>query len=369
LTEGIGDYTVLRNIIKNAEKSGISSLIVYSGDFDVRDFNSETTKIVTFPRRKIPLMNTLISNWEFSRIASRLGEDEIPKVAMINWKLIPGFLRATRRNQPLRRCKLIVEDRSPPVGNSISARLQWAFYSRSWRKASIKADLANVLVPSLEEFIRDRFEPPDKLPFIHTPSGVDIENFHPNHSYQAHSGTVKLVYHGALNEGRGLERIQELILQLRSHSVDAIVTIIGDGELSGSFRRLSEENEYVNFLGRLSSEQLPIAIASHDYGILPLPDALEWNVGSPLKIMEFAASGLVCLTTDVRGTEPFSGQRWISRADRHDPVGTWVSRIVQDSRDVPSFDEMREEARSFAISNLTWEESTKELMQYILVNQ
>lgn len=355
LTEGIGDYTVLRNTIRVLEGSGISSLIVYSGNFEIEQLESELTEFRTFPRRGTPFLNTMMSNRRASRLLRNLDESEIPNLAMVNWKLLPGFLRARKKNPLLKRCKVIVEDRSPPVGRSLISRMQWLFYDYSWRKVAGQVDMANVLVPSLEDFIRKRHNVPSELPFIHTPSGVDVNNFRPSEKFEPLSGTVKIVYHGALDEGRGLERIPQLLECLESKGVSARATIIGDGPLSGKFQSLADSGQSIVFLGKLSADELPRAVSNHDYGILPLPDALEWNVGSPLKIMEFASSGLVCLTTDVQGTKPFHGQDWIRRANRYDPIAEWVSIIEEDSNNKEGFLPKRGKARKFALEGMTWD--------------
>ena len=140
---------------------------------------------------------------------------------------------------------------------------------------------------------------------------------------------------------------------------------MGDGELSKRFEILSNERVEFDFLGRLESGDLPRKVSENVYGILPLPDALEWNLGSPLKVMEFAASGLKCLTTDVDGTSPFEGQPWICRADKADPVESWFATIIDDQRNPEKVSSERIAARAYAEKNLTWESALKGLVKYI----
>lgn len=367
LTEGIGDEAVFVNTIKALEDHGINSILVNSGDVDFEIHRSRRTKILSFPRSKIPFLNTLISNYRASKILAKISVDEIPNFIMVNWKLLPGFLRARRkRRADFEKCEVIIEDRSPPVGKGIKTWLQWRFYDYSWKKSLDNTDGGNVLVPSLEEFVRDRYGIKDSFEFIHTPSGVDVNRFRPTGGESSFESGVKIVYHGALDSGRGLRRIMPLLEELEKRGVPSKATIVGDGPLSGEFQKISERNPKVEFLGRVSFEELPSIVADNHYGILPLPDSLEWNVGSPLKIMEFASSGLVCLTTDVAGTEPFSDKNWITRSDKYEPIHSWIDTIIEDYESEDEFQMKRVEAREFAISKLTWDMALESLLDLIM---
>jgi glycosyltransferase involved in cell wall biosynthesis len=365
LTDGIGDQTVLTNTIKTMESKGIRSIILNNGDYNSEQFDIGLTRILSFPRSGVPFLNTIISNYRVRKILEKLNAEEIPKIVMVNWRLIPGFIRAKKSNPGLENCKLVIEDRSPPVGSGMKTRLQWRFYDYSWKMAIRHVDAVNVLVPSLEEFVRNRFRIKRDVEFFHTPSGVDIDMFRPLDSFSSFNEGARLVYHGALDPGRGLHRIPSLIEKLESKGVRCKATIIGDGGLSTEFRKISDQNRQIDFLGRIPSNELPGVVANHDYGILPLPDSLEWTLGSPLKSMEFASSGLASLTTDVKGTEPFEGQNWITRADKDDPLEEWVESILNDIDFTYEFNQKRIMARQFALDNMTWESAMESLVKQI----
>ena len=70
------------------------------------------------------------------------------------------------------------------------------------------------------------------------------------------------------------------------------ITILGEGQERQFFQKSSERLSWLKFLGKLDFEYVPEIVAGNDFGILPLPDKLPWRVGSPLKIMEFASSGV-----------------------------------------------------------------------------
>ena len=365
-TEGIADFAVMENTLRELERNEIGSIVICSDRFEVSHLFSPLTEIITVKHSSIPFLTSFIQNRRILRALTRLSDRGFPKFIMVDWRTFPAYNRGINKLHYLGKSKLIFEDRSPPAGNSIKSKLQWKLYDWCWKRGAKRADVANVLVPELERFVKERFPDIEDLDFIITPSGVDTDRFRPRENIEFNAEFPSFVYHGALDKGRGLTRILGLKEELENAGVRGKFTIVGDGDLADFFRRVSEDDPDIIFLGRLESSELPMVVANSDYGILPLPDALEWRVGSPLKVMEFAASGLKCLTTDVKGTLPFSGESWILRADKHSPIEEWRDLILSDLSEPERVSKERSEARKFSEERMTWGSALRDLLSFIM---
>jgi len=262
-----------------------------------------------------------------------------------------------RMKKGLKPIPWLFEDRSPPANSSLLGRLQWLLYDRAWNRAAHKANAIEVLVPGLEKFVRSRY---GQLPrMVHCPSGVDCDRFGPSETEL--DNTIRIVYHGTLDQERGLERIVDLGKALSKIGIAARIRVFGAGPESIKFDQWDEEYDWIEFLGNVQYDDVPSLLSENDFGILPLPDRLPWRVGSPLKIMEYSASGLCVLATDVDGTIPFRDQPWLVCASNNDPLNEWVEYIESTMRKRSDFPSLRKSARVYAENHLTWDKSVEEL--------
>ena len=108
-------------------------------------------------------------------------------------------------------------------------------------------------------------------------------------------------------------------------------------------------------------DDVPELIARNHFGILPLTDRLPWRVGSPLKLMEYASSGLPVLTTNVDGCLPFSEKSWVCSADKFDPFDEWHQYVCDFLENPVLFENAAQQARIDAENDLTWDKAVEEL--------
>jgi len=145
-------------------------------------------------------------------------------------------------------------------------------------------------------------------------SGVNTELFRPlAPTLDATETPVNLFYHGSLSNRRG---IPDVIAALAFAPLPKPVTftLVGTGpdveEMKLQAQRLGL-TEIVKFKGLLPYEDIPEEISKADICLCPLPSRLEWNVSSPLKILEYmACEKPMVLTsipphTDLVGDQPF----------------------------------------------------------------
>ena len=305
---------------------------------------------------KLPGLSSIMQNRKISKMLLNDIDLDDYDVILSEWQTSIGVLLAKRKIESSggRMPPWIFEDRSPPATPSLLGRLQWLQYGLSWKLAANSADSIEVLVPGLENFVRKKYR--ISKPMIHCPSGVDIDRFRPRDG--GSDGVLRLVYHGTLGRGRGLNRILQLGLSLENEAIDFQITVFGSGILSPLFERESKKHTWLNWLGELPFNKVPSELAKHDIGLLPLPKKLQWDVGSPLKAMEYAACGLSVLATDVDGSIPLKDYDWFFVSPSEDPIEGWT-RAINHIND--NLERLSKLARKDAEENLTWNNATQSL--------
>ncbi len=124
-----------------------------------------------------------------------------------------------------------------------------------------------------------------------------------------------LFYHGSLYRRRGVDRVVEAWSLLPEElTKNSRFLIVGSGsgldELKSQVLELGLEDT-VELVGFVPYESIPAKIAESDVCICPLPDYPEWNVSSPLKVLEYMACARPMILTpipahkDVLDGEPF----------------------------------------------------------------
>lgn len=133
-------------------------------------------------------------------------------------------------------------------------------------------------------------------------SGVNLDRFLslPNGRIPSQD-RFHLFYHGSISRKRGLGLVIDAIA-LGGLPPNFQFVIVGDGPERGDLERqavsLGVANQ-VQFRGFVPYERVAEEIAQADVCICPLPDRLEWNVSSPLKVLEYMASGKPMILTPI----------------------------------------------------------------------
>ena len=339
---------------RGIEVDFLSPIDSNNGTSILRDFSFGHTRL---SGSRIPGLYFFSLNRNIVKLLTREINLSQYDAVISEWQTSLGVMRAYRKIRQMGKTAppWIFEDRSPPATSSILSLVQWGQYRLSWKLAANSADSVEVLVPGLENFIRNKYD--FKKRIIHCPSGADITRFTPEKSTSLND-PLRLVHHGSLDKGRGLERIIHLGVELEKHPIPFEITVFGSGPIQNLFEKESKRHDWLRFLGRIRFDEVPNEIRRHDIGILPLPKRLPWDVGSPLKAMEYAASGLCVLATDVDGSIPFRKFDWFFDAPHDDPIEHWINSITE-IHDSPI--DLRKKARLDAERELSWETATSDL--------
>lgn len=143
-------------------------------------------------------------------------------------------------------------------------------------------------------------------------SGVNTDRFKPR--CVKRTGDAKgfrLFYHGSISRNRGLGLVIDAIA-LGGLPDDFRFVIVGDGVERADLERQARElgvDRQVEFRGFVPYEKIVDEICQADVCICPLPDRLEWNVSSPLKVFEYMACGKPMILTPIPAHEDVVGGR------------------------------------------------------------
>ncbi|MEE9376876.1 MAG: glycosyltransferase [Candidatus Lokiarchaeia archaeon] len=168
-------------------------------------------------------------------------------------------------------------------------------------------------------------------PYVIWESGVNTDLFTKELTNLPISNKFNIFYHGSITENRGISRVVDAMKCLPiSYKKQMCFVIVGDGSGLNYIRNLvSQESmsEYIEIKGMIAYENIPREIAMADCCICPLPDRLEWNVSSPLKVFEYMASSKPIILTPIPAHKNvLANQKFILWTDG-DSVEDYVNAI------------------------------------------
>jgi glycosyltransferase involved in cell wall biosynthesis len=112
---------------------------------------------------------------------------------------------------------------------------------------------------------------------------------------------VNILCVGRLIERKGQQHLLRAFADLRTNcEYPVTLTLVGTGDIEPLLRRLAEDLEVshvVNFIGVISSEEMPRVYRQADVFVLP-----SQNEGMAISLLEAMAAGLPVVVTDTGGT-------------------------------------------------------------------
>jgi glycosyltransferase involved in cell wall biosynthesis len=116
-----------------------------------------------------------------------------------------------------------------------------------------------------------------------------------------------LLYVGALDRHKGVERLVPVLERVREAGIDARLTVVGDGGRRSAMEREVHErglDEFVTLSGRLPYAELPAVYARHDLFVYPG----RWDDPSPRVVLEALSAGTPVVGTEVGGVPAAVGE-------------------------------------------------------------
>ncbi len=256
------------------------------------------------PMPEIYLIRQLIFHARVKRFIATL--DPSPDAVMFHEFSVPAFFLAkiarmiTGRKKPV----FVQDIRSLPMQPADISTLKdrvrdLYFFLENWLanhgavdgRIAITAPMADAL-----KFPQDRF-------WGTWSSGVQPEMFDRAAGSRDWSNVeeqVKLIYIGSMSDGRNLALLGRAVVEANRRGMNFHITYVGGGtEMDDLLQLEKEAGGCVRVQPPVPHDTIQDWLAQAHIGVLPFPDELKFRVSSPIKLFEYAASGLAILATRI----------------------------------------------------------------------
>lgn len=214
------------------------------------------------------------------------------KIIIFDYPLIPSFLIAKTLRRDLRGVSLVLS--RPIVSNPLHPRN--LFYRACLLLGRFSIDKFTAISPfeaeEMSKYVgaqRVAVLPSVLSPeFLDPPEGCDeaLERQLGRRSFEfLESGRKVLIYHGIIDERRGVLRVVESFRKLGPD--DYCLAFLGMGPAVELIRKL--ENDRVRYLGKVPIELVPCVLSRAFAGIAWLPNEPRWRYQVPTKVLELMA--------------------------------------------------------------------------------
>lgn len=209
-------------------------------------------------------------------------------------------LRLLGRRAP----RLVMDTRTlfmaDPSTISLKDHIRAAYMTAMQWLSNRLADGRLCITPAMAEACR---VPADKLWGI-WPSAVDPEAFRIGTASRKWPGDdypIEIIYVGCLHKERHLSNLCQAINRVNSKARRFRLTMIGEGSERRELEQYAQQSHgSIQVWPPVPHAQVPQRLAAAHVGVLPFPNEKKFNVSSPIKLFEYAASGLPILATRIR---------------------------------------------------------------------
>ena len=308
------------------------------------------------PLRKIPGMQSFLIERSSRNVVRKVLAGSTFDVAIINWSICRTVIPIIKDyNFPI-----IVDDRSPPVHESLIGKLQWLHYHFAWKYASTKGDGFSFNSLALKDMITNKYGLKKYTCFY--PSATEPDKY--TKSQLIMGDTMTLVYHGLMDKERSVFEIFEAAKKVLDEGVKVKLIMFGKGNDIGRLTKLSEENEWFELLPPCTPDKVPSRLSCAHIGILPLPDKYQWKFSSPLKLFEYAAAGLNVIATDIQCHRAIGARKWL-KLIKTDQISTNIANEVLSIIKDREWEVNSKIAYEDAKNEFSWDNSVKSLNSLI----
>ena len=267
-------------------------------------------------------------------------------VVIVEWRLLPYVVKELKK----KKLPWALMDRSPPAYRGVLARLQWHGWKKAWNFAKRNGAPGFVVSHAHAKFVIQKIGNANSVVI---PAGVNLDRFQPG----VRRTTLTMVYHGRLDQNRGVLALPMLAQKARSEGINVDLIMIGKGDAWGALKMIADNYTFIEVRESVSNSELAKVLSGCHLGLLPMPDQSIWRLASPLKRSEYLASGLVVFGINHSGHRieqieaPFI--QLCPQRDFH-AQGCLLLRNLTIEAESLSL-----QARSYAEDNLGWEKSVE----------
>lgn len=210
-----------------------------------------------------------------------------------------------------------------------------------------------------------------KIVVLH--NGVDMEKFDPA-MYEAAAGQLRrerkwdgkfvIMYTGLLDWTNGISFLLDCIEKFPANLQRAIkVVFIGRGELKERIIEVSRKVKFVEYLGLLSHDKIPLHMAACDLFCIPRPSSLPAETLTPMKLLEAMAMERLVLVSDVGGMTEVVQDGRNGLVFKHNDSRDFIRALQKAVKLSGNSNEMRQTARRDVLANHTWQKAREGLQE------
>ncbi len=200
-------------------------------------------------------------------------------------------------------------------------------------------------------------------------SGVNTGRFKPAGNAPDSNEPFLLFYHGSIYAHRGLEEMVESVETLAEPYREKIrLIVVGTGGGLKNLKLISQsaaQPSIVEYKGFVPYEKIPAEISRADCCICPLPNYLQWNVSSPLKLLEYLACGKPAIITPIPAhTDALNKERFIVWTEGHQ-ASDFQRAIIYAFENRKALRNEAADAPRFIASRYSWDILAERFIAYL----
>ena len=225
-------------------------------------------------------------------------------------------------------------------------------------------DSYSFITERIKKSMEDAFKFKLKEKYCFWSSGVNL-NICVTNAKQKENDYINLFYHGSITSNRGIGTLIKSV-SLLSPDYNIKLIIVGDGKDLYEMKKLADSLEIikkVEFLGFVLYENIGQYISQADICVCPLPNRIEWNVSSPIKIFEYMAFGKPIICTkipahyDILGDLPFV----VYSGEDEQSIAEAIKYTLKNLDKIKLY---KKDEIEFVRENYTWEKQAYKLVSF-----
>jgi len=251
-------------------------------------------------------------------------------------------------------------DRGPPVYDSILTKIQKKMWEKSWKIANEKSQGGFVVSKNHKKLVE---KIGINIPIKPLSAGINNSEYK-NLRDKDIKDKIDIIYAGRLDKNRGMENLIKFSRKISKISIPSKMHIMGEGDYSKKIRRVAKNNQYLEFHGKLNSNEVRKIMKKSHFGVMPMPKSEIWPTSSPIKLHEYIASGMLIIgdrhignmleETDGRWSLLVIGDEWVNKS-----IGK-----IEDIIRKEDFSSLSKIASSLS-KEFDWENIATELIRFI----
>ena len=271
-----------------------------------------------------------LTSWRIKKLLEMEEKDafEESDIILIDWRLVV-HLRSALKGR-----KWAIIDRGPPARSGrfgfkmrreLFMNIHKLVWKKAWKNAALDSVGGFVVSDQHSRLVREYIGHELSLATIN--SGSKKQTKLASDRYDPLE-CLKLCYSGTLDKKRGVDRILTLGQELANEGIKYTITILGEGDCADDFERISKVDDSYCFLGKLAHEDAFEVMSSNHVGIMPMPEKAIWKIASPIKLAEYASSGMAIIGPDHEGNHLNLEGNWIMLSDEENWVRDCASKLA-----------------------------------------